>query len=89
MTQIKLPARADRAAAETLLPDLRSAIAGGDVTIDGADVTHLGQAMLQLLIAAQRKAHAAGRAFTLNASDAMRATLAIAGAGALADGGKL
>ena len=89
MTRIDLPPRADRAAAEALLPAIRGAVAAGDVTIDGSDVAQIGQAMLQLLIAARRSAQSAGHGFALNGSEAMRASLALAGAEALADGGPL
>lgn len=89
MARITLPARADRAAAAALLPVLRDAVAAGDVSIDGAEVAHTGQAMLQLLIAARQSATAAGHGFELTASAAMRAALAIAGAEALVDGGAL
>lgn len=86
MSRIELPSRADRAAAEALLPTLRDAVAAGDVAIDGAQVAQIGQAMLQMLIATRRSAESAGHGFALTASDAMRATLAIAGAEALVDG---
>ena len=89
MNRIELPQRADRAAAEALLPVLRDAVAKGDVEVDGTHVAQIGQAMLQLLIAARRSAEAAGNGFALAASDTMRATLAIAGAEALVDGGSI
>ena len=89
MTCIDLPPRADRAAAEALLPALRDAVAAGDVAIDGTQVAQIGQAMLQLLIATRRSAAAAGRGFALTASDAMRATLTVAGAEALVNGDTL
>lgn len=86
MATIDLPARADRAAAETLLPVLRDAAQAGDVSIDGRAVVQLGQAMVQLLIAARRAAETAGHRFVLDPSEAMAATLAMAGAEALLDG---
>ncbi|MFA5967784.1 MAG: STAS domain-containing protein [Sphingomonas sp.] len=89
MTRIALPARADRVAAETVLAELRTGIPAGDVTIDGSDVTQLGQAMLQVLIAGRRQAVLAGNEFTIVASDAMRTILAMADAEAVIDGGHL
>lgn len=89
MTRIALPARADRVAAETALAELRTGIAAGDVTIDGSDVTQLGQAMLQVLIAGRRQAVLAGHELTIVASDAMRSILAMADAEAVIDGGHL
>lgn len=89
MIRIALPARADRSAAEQLLPELRSALATDDLCIDGKAVTQIGQAMLQLLIAAGRTARAADRRLAIEASETMRATLEMAGAGALLDGGSL
>lgn len=58
MQTITLPARCDRGAAEALLPDFIAACAAGPVTVEGADVTHAGLAMLQLLASARRTCEA-------------------------------
>ncbi|MBU6266008.1 MAG: STAS domain-containing protein [Sphingomonadales bacterium] len=54
MTAITLPARCDRAAAEALLPEFQSAQGSGVLHIDASQTTQIGQAMLQLLVAARR-----------------------------------
>lgn len=54
MASITLPARCDRAAAEALLPELRAAIGSGPIAIDGRAVSQVGEAVLQLLLAARR-----------------------------------
>lgn len=82
---LTLPARCHRDAADAMLPLLRDGIAAGDVAIDGADVTQLGQAMLQLLFSARKTAANRGVAFAITASDAMRAALTSAGAEHLLD----
>lgn len=86
MTRIELPARADRAAAEAIYPVLRDAVATGAVAVDGTGVAQIGQAMLQLLIAAQRSAKGVGHDFAITASGAMQAALAAAGADMLTVG---
>lgn len=53
MTNIALPNRCDRAAADLLLPDLLAAASSGDFTIDASGVEQIGQAMLQLLVSAR------------------------------------
>lgn len=82
---LTLPARCHRDAADAMLPLLRDGIAAGDVAIDGADVTQLGQSMLQLLFSARKTAANQGVAFAITASDTMRAALTSAGAEHLLD----
>lgn len=63
---IRLPASGTLAAAEELQPLLVLAADRGDALhLDAAAVENVGQAMLQLLVAARRDAEAAGRAFTI------------------------
>lgn len=59
MSTIILPSRCDRAAAEALLPEMVAALGGGALKIDARECTHIGQAMLQLLISARRSAEGA------------------------------
>ena len=54
MTAITRPARCDRAAAEAQLPEFQSAQGAGVLHIDASQTTQVGQAMLQLLVAARR-----------------------------------
>jgi len=54
MPTITLPPRCDRAAAETLLPELIAALGAGPLQIDGTACTHVGQAMFQVLVSARR-----------------------------------
>ncbi|MFA6122195.1 MAG: STAS domain-containing protein [Sphingomonas sp.] len=82
-----LPARCDRQAVDDLIPELRAAVAAGDVMIDGGGVVQFGQAMLQVLFGARKMAFAHQTALTVSASDAMRATLTMIGADHLLDGG--
>jgi anti-anti-sigma regulatory factor len=56
MTQLTLPIRCDRAAAEALLPEFQAAQGSGPLRIDASQTTQIGQAMLQLLVAARRGA---------------------------------
>ena len=80
MRHMSLPSRCDRAAAIALHPELRNYLQKGPVEIDGNDVAHLGQAMLQLLLSARQTATKAGQSFTIIMSEKMRATLTGAGA---------
>lgn len=59
MSTIILPSRCDRAAAEALLPEMVAALGGGALKIDARQCTHVGQAMLQLLVSARRSADGA------------------------------
>jgi len=53
MSAISLPARCDRATVETLLPEFVAAM-GAPLSVDGSQVTHVSQALLQLLVSARR-----------------------------------
>jgi hypothetical protein len=59
MNSIKLPARCDRAAAETLFPEFVAAMGSGATEVDGEAVTMVGQGMLQLLVSARRSGNGA------------------------------
>jgi anti-anti-sigma regulatory factor len=68
VTTITLPRCCDRAAARALLPDIRDAVSPQPLTIDASEVERIGQAMLQVLVAAARSESgiaiaAASRAF--------------------------
>lgn len=54
MTIIALPHTCDRAAARALLPDIRDAIGPQPLMVDASAVERIGQAMLQVLVAAAR-----------------------------------
>lgn len=82
-----LPSRCDRQAVDDLLPELRAAVAAGDVVIDGGNVIQFGQAMLQTLLSARKMASTCQTTLSVSASDAMRATLTMIGAEHLLDGG--
>lgn len=56
MPTIILPERCDRAAAESLVGDFVAALGSGAIEVDASKVTHIGQAMLQLLLSARRSA---------------------------------
>lgn len=79
MTVIPLPAHCDRAAAAALLPTLIPAVAAGAVTLDGSEVSRIGQAMFQLVLSARATALASGHSVTVVASDAMRETARLVG----------
>ncbi len=53
MSSISLPARCDRATVESLLPEFVAAM-GAPIRVDASQVTHAGQALLQLLVSARR-----------------------------------
>lgn len=56
----------------------------GDVIVDGADVESIGQAVLQLLIAAKEEADRNGNAFTIaNPSEALKQRIAACRLGAM------
>jgi len=75
MNPITLPARCDRAAAEALLPEFVARMGGAPIAIDGAAVTHAGQAMLQLLVSARRT----GEGATITPSPALADAAQLAG----------
>ncbi|MBW8752907.1 MAG: STAS domain-containing protein [Sphingomonadales bacterium] len=54
MSPISLPPRCDRATVESLLPEFVAAMGAGAIRIDASQVTHAGQALLQLLVGARR-----------------------------------
>lgn len=54
MTNITLPSRCDRSAAEELYPKLSKAVGEGPVTVETAEAKHMGMAMLQLLVSARK-----------------------------------
>lgn len=54
MTTLALPRNCDRAAARALLPDIQDAIGPQPLVIDASAVERIGQAMLQVLVAAAR-----------------------------------
>lgn len=55
MQEITLPLRCDRMAAVAFYPELNDAVsAQTPIFIDGSDVEQIGQAMLQILVAATR-----------------------------------
>lgn len=53
-TAIALPARCDRAAVESLLPELRKAATAGCVEVDGRLASKISLPLLQLLLALRR-----------------------------------
>ncbi|MEM1195968.1 MAG: STAS domain-containing protein [Pseudomonadota bacterium] len=54
MNTISLPANCDRAAAKALYTDICEALGPAPLAIDAAAVEKVGQAMLQILISANR-----------------------------------
>lgn len=54
MSPISLPARCDRATVESLLPEFVAAMGAPSLRVDASQVTHAGQALLQLLVSARR-----------------------------------
>ncbi|MEM6493028.1 MAG: STAS domain-containing protein [Pseudomonadota bacterium] len=54
MNTISLPANCDRAAAKALYTDICEALGPAPLVIDAAAVEKVGQAMLQILISANR-----------------------------------
>ena len=53
MTQITLPSRCDRAAAQALVPELVEALGSGGIEVDARGSEHIGLAMLQVLASAR------------------------------------
>lgn len=78
---IHLPARCSTTSAEGMFAQLlESQKRDVPVTIDASDVASLGQAVLQLLIAAQRDFAERGRAFAItDPSDAFLAAVRLSG----------
>ena len=75
MSPISLPPRCDRATVESLLPEFVAAMGAGAIRIDGSQVTHAGQALLQLLVSARRSVDGA----TIDGSPALRDAAALTG----------
>lgn len=75
MNSITLPARCDRAAAEAIWPELVAAMSNAPTVIDGSAVEHIGQAVLQLLVAARRS----GGGAVIAASPALNDAAALTG----------
>lgn len=71
---IALPARCDRAAVESLLPELRQAAAAGCVDIDGRLASKIGLPLLQLLLALRRSPAGANITPSQELLDAARLT---------------
>lgn len=62
---LRLPAHCATVAASDLHGRLVRAAETDDVSVDASDVENVGQAVLQLLVAARREAEANGRAFAI------------------------
>lgn len=73
--RISLPQDCDRAAAATILPELIAASGPVPLEIDGTAVRRIGQAMLQVLLAARRS----GAGALITPSQAMRETAQLTG----------
>ncbi|GAA4762909.1 hypothetical protein GCM10023219_03920 [Stakelama sediminis] len=83
MQIITLPARCDRAAAETLLPEITEAAGSGPLTIDACQTEQFSQAMLQLLVSARRS----DEGTIILASEALRETARVTGLESILFGG--
>lgn len=79
MQTIILPDHCERGAVAAIHPQIAAAIDAGAVTIDASALTHGGQALLQLLLSAQRTAQARGKAFAVRGSDVLAEIVNIAG----------
>ena len=79
MPSITLPERCDRGTVQALLPELVALAGTGPIVIDAGKVTHVGQALLQLLVSAR---HSAGGA-TIEASPALAEAARLTGLAAV------
>lgn len=78
MPPLVLPETCDRAAARALYPDISDALGPSALTIDASKVTRIGQAMLQVLVAAQKTE---GGIAVIATSSEFDAALALTGLG--------
>lgn len=75
MTTVRLPARCDRVAVQTILADLAAAVGPQPIEIDASQVEQAGQALLQLLVSARYS----GGGAKIAASDQLRQAAVLAG----------
>lgn len=79
MHTIALPEKCDRSVALAMAPLFRTALAEGDLTLDGDNVQQVGQSMLQILVSARLSAALGGRQLSITASEKLRRTCRLTG----------